>query len=96
MRTMGAGEFKAKCLAVMDDVAASGEPVLITKRGKPVVRLVPSEEASVRKVDVDSIHGALRGFITQTDSGALDDLVNPIFPIEDWDILKEDGLFPPE
>jgi PHD/YefM family antitoxin component YafN of YafNO toxin-antitoxin module len=34
MREMKAGEFKAKCLAVMDEVAATGEPVVITKRGK--------------------------------------------------------------
>ena len=41
MREMKAGEFKAKCLAVMDEVAASGEPVVITKRGKAIARLVP-------------------------------------------------------
>lgn len=40
MRRMKAGEFKAKCLAIMDEVAGSGESVLITKRGKPIVRLV--------------------------------------------------------
>ena len=32
MRTMAAGEFKAKCLAVIDEVNATGEPLLITKR----------------------------------------------------------------
>jgi prevent-host-death family protein len=42
MREMKAGEFKAKCMAVMDEVAATGEPVVITKRGKPVARLVPA------------------------------------------------------
>lgn len=38
---MGAGEFKAKCLAVLDEVADSRREVVITKRGKPVARLVP-------------------------------------------------------
>jgi PHD/YefM family antitoxin component YafN of YafNO toxin-antitoxin module len=33
MKKMPAGEFKARCLAIMDDVNATGEPVLITKRG---------------------------------------------------------------
>lgn len=94
MRTMGAGEFKAKCLAVMDEVAATGEPVLITKRGKPVVRILAPEEALKRKVDVDSIHRALRGLVSVTDNS--DDLIGPIFPVDDWDILKEDGIFPPE
>ena len=36
MKTMSASEFKAKCLKIMDEVAASGEPVTITKNGKPV------------------------------------------------------------
>jgi prevent-host-death family protein len=39
MRTIPAGEFKAKCLALMDEVAATGDEIVITKRGKPVARL---------------------------------------------------------
>jgi prevent-host-death family protein len=38
-RTIPAGEFKAKCLALMDEVAATGDEIVITKRGKPVARL---------------------------------------------------------
>ncbi|MFP6732830.1 MAG: type II toxin-antitoxin system Phd/YefM family antitoxin [Rhodospirillales bacterium] len=41
MKTMSASEFKAKCLKIMDEVAASGEPVTITKNGKPVAQLGP-------------------------------------------------------
>jgi len=41
MRTMPAGQFKAKCLAVMDEVQAKRVPVLVTKNGKPVAKLVP-------------------------------------------------------
>ena len=39
-----AAEFKAKCLQIMDRVAKDGRPVVVTKRGKPVVRIVPVEE----------------------------------------------------
>jgi prevent-host-death family protein len=39
--TMAASEFKAHCLAVLDRVAASGLPLVVTKRGRPVVRVVP-------------------------------------------------------
>ena len=39
MKTMAAGSFKAKCLAVMDEVQAKRETVVITKRGKPVAKL---------------------------------------------------------
>ena len=40
---IGASEFKAKCLRLLDEVAQDGESVVITKRGKPVARLVPVE-----------------------------------------------------
>jgi prevent-host-death family protein len=36
-----AGKFKATCLRLMERVAATGEPIVITKRGKPLARLVP-------------------------------------------------------
>jgi prevent-host-death family protein len=39
MKTMRASDFKARCLAVMDEVAENCEPVLITKNGKPVAEL---------------------------------------------------------
>ena len=45
-RTIKASEFKAKCLALMDEVAASGEEIVITKRGAPVARLVACREKS--------------------------------------------------
>ncbi len=43
MRTMAAGKFKATCLAVMDEVQAKREPVVLTKNGRPVAELVPIE-----------------------------------------------------
>lgn len=39
--TVGAGDFKAKCLQLLDAVAAHRETLIITKRGKPVAKLVP-------------------------------------------------------
>jgi prevent-host-death family protein len=41
MKTIKASEFKARCLALMDEVAATHEAVVITKNGKPVAQLVP-------------------------------------------------------
>ena len=41
-----AGEFKAKCLELMDRVAESGEPIVITKRGKPVAMLTAVRDPS--------------------------------------------------
>jgi prevent-host-death family protein len=44
MKKMPAGEFKARCLRVMEEVKTYRVPVLITKKGKPVAKLVPSDE----------------------------------------------------
>jgi prevent-host-death family protein len=41
MRTIKASEFKAKCLKLMDEVAATGEPLVITKNGRPVAQVGP-------------------------------------------------------
>ncbi|MDE2668657.1 MAG: type II toxin-antitoxin system prevent-host-death family antitoxin [Chloroflexota bacterium] len=46
-RTMKASEFKARCLALMDEVAESGEEIVITKHGKPVAKLAPCEVQSI-------------------------------------------------
>jgi prevent-host-death family protein len=48
-KTIPAGEFKAKCLALLDEVAKRGETLVVTKRGKPVAKLVPfDDQASTR------------------------------------------------
>lgn len=39
--TIGAGDFKARCLKLLDDVANTREPLVITKHGKAVAKLVP-------------------------------------------------------
>lgn len=86
MRTIPAGEFKAKCLAIMDEVNETGEPVLVTKRGKPVARVTPALETAPRKkVDVDSIFGALRGMVTI--SG---DIVSSEHTDDEWDRLFDE------
>ena len=43
-RTIKASEFKAKCLQLMDEVAESGEEIIITKYGRPVSKLIPYKE----------------------------------------------------
>jgi len=41
MKTVKASEFKAKCLQIMDEVAESGNVIVITKNGRPVAQLAP-------------------------------------------------------
>jgi len=44
MHLITASQFKARCLALLDDVALTGEEIVVTKRGKPVSRLVAIDE----------------------------------------------------
>lgn len=43
--TIPAGRFKAQCLALLDEVAATGRQIVVTKHGRPVARVVPLEPA---------------------------------------------------
>jgi len=77
MKTMAAGKFKATCLAVMDEVEKKREPVVITKNGKPVAKLVPIDS----KEDPLAVFYFGKGKI-------VGDIISPIVPLEDWDALK--------
>jgi len=81
-REIGAGEFKARCLAIIDEVSQSGQEVIITKRGKAAAKLVPLPRAENKKPFI----GRLEGIIEIV--GDPDDLIKPVFPEEDWDMLK--------
>ena len=56
-RTIAAGEFKAKCLKLMDEVQSSGEEIVITKHGTPVAKLAPVEQK------LPSLFGCMKGSI---------------------------------
>jgi prevent-host-death family protein len=75
MKTMAAGAFKVHCLKVMDEVQAKRQSVVITKRGKPVAKLVPVEK------EKDDIFGFMKGKMTIR-PGA--DIVSPIISPEEW------------
>lgn len=62
MREIPAGEFKSKCLALLDQVALTRQEIVVTKRGRAVARLVPIEKAP-----------SLRGSVLDAD-----DIVEPI------------------
>ena len=85
MRTMKAGEFKAHCLRVMDEVAASGEEVLITKRGKPVARVSAAQIRPLRDPR-ESIFGSLRHMV----AGEVNDSPASELSNADWDRMFED------
>jgi prevent-host-death family protein len=74
-KTIAAGTFKTRCLAIMDEVQAKREAVVITKLGKPVAKLVPVEK------EKDDIFGFFKGKGTIEIKG---DIVAPVFTPEEW------------
>jgi prevent-host-death family protein len=77
VKTMAAGEFKARCLKVMDHVQSTREPVIITKRGHAVAKLVPPD------LKPEDIFGCMRGEVE-----IVGDILSPAVPLEDWDALR--------
>ena len=55
MRTIAAGKFKDVCLKMLDDVAKTKTPVIITKRGQPIAKLVPYLKPTTRQSLAGSI-----------------------------------------
>lgn len=75
METMPITEFKATCLAVLEEVGKTGRSLVITKRGKPVAQINPPPPP--RK----SAYGCMKGSMIE-----IGDIMAPL-PIEDWGSL---------
>lgn len=80
MKTMAAGNFKAKCLAVIDEVHDRHEEVIITKRGKPMAKLIPIDQKAEKP---DDFFGFMEGWAKITG-----DVLSPVDPAESWDVEK--------
>jgi prevent-host-death family protein len=77
MKTIPAGAFKTNCLAIMDEVKAKRETVVITKHGEPVAKLVPVN------TDTDEIFGFFSGKGSITG-----DVVSPALSPDEWGNLR--------
>jgi prevent-host-death family protein len=85
-KIIAAGEFKAKCLHLLDEVAAQRAPLVITKRGKPVARLVPIDEKPVA-----DIFGCMAGTIQ-----ILGDIVGSPLDESEWGDGDAENIFGPD
>ena len=75
-RTIPAGEFKNRCLALMDEVNETGAEIVITKHGRPVSRLVPAAKSA------PEMWGRYREQVR-----IVGDVVSPAVPAEDWEAV---------
>jgi len=79
MKTMPAGEFKARCLRVMEEVKKYRTPVVITKKGKAVAKLVPPDEPRKSVFGCVADRFTVIGDVERT-------AVFP--PFEEWDMAR--------
>jgi prevent-host-death family protein len=77
MRQITATQFKARCLALMDEVSAGGEVLQITKHGKPVAELRPVAASR-----------AASPFGIGAGGDILGDLITPVLEPSDWGVLQ--------
>jgi prevent-host-death family protein len=73
MKRIAASSFKARCLGLLDEVALTGEEIEVTKRGRPVARVVPVEEPPTLEGSVEFLVGD-------------DELIAPVDA--DWDAAE--------
>jgi prevent-host-death family protein len=78
MKTIPAGEFKARCLRIMEEVRTKRVTVLITKKGRPLAKLVPPDEKNA-----DEVFGRLQGVLEITG-----DVESPVSTPQDWKVLR--------
>lgn len=74
MKSVAVSQFKAHCLAMLDDVARTGETLVVVRRGKPLARVVPTSHTSA-----EHPQGTLSGTVTY-----LGDLIEPAVPRSAW------------
>jgi prevent-host-death family protein len=78
MKSIAITEFKAQCLSLLEDVSRTGEPLEITKRGKPLARVVPSAGGKAKYPQ-----SSLAGTVT-----ILGDVINPVLPSRAWNAVR--------
>jgi len=75
MKTLAAAKFKAQCLALIDNIAQNHESIIVTKHGKPLVKVIPFDE------NKDINKKPLKGVATY-----IGDIISPID--EEWEAAK--------
>ena len=79
---MSATEFKARCLALLDEVAATGEVITVLKHGKPVAQLMPAVPRATGSPQ-DDLAGSVE---------FLGDVIEPVLEPEAWEAESGDDV----
>jgi len=80
MQEIAISEFKAKCLALLERVEKTKQPIRITRHGKPVAEVVPAAPM----VDRAALMGSMRNSIK-----ILGDIISPASDEDEWEALRD-------
>jgi prevent-host-death family protein len=80
MQEIAISKFKATCLAVLERVRKTGEPVLVTRFGQPVARIEPPSSQPAKRIKLGGMAGTMR---------IQGDIVGPISDISDWEAAQD-------
>ena len=77
--TISISEFKATCLAVLDRVKRTGQPILVTRRGEPIAQVIPPLPAERSKTWLGCMAGRAR---------IRGDVISPATEASEWEALR--------
>ena len=80
MKEIAISEFKAKCLALLDQVQKTKKPILVTRFGKPIAEVIPPSSAAAPAHWMGSMKDRIQ---------ILGDIVSPANEESDWEVLKD-------
>jgi prevent-host-death family protein len=80
MREIAISEFKAKCLALLDQVQKTKQPLCVTRFGKPIAEIVPASPPPSRTDWIGSMKDTIE---------ILGDIVSPANDEDEWEVLRD-------
>ena len=80
MQEIAISKFKATCLAVLEHVRKTGEPIVVTRFGHPIARIEPPTAQPARRIRLGAMAGTAK---------ILGDIVGPISDISDWEAAQD-------
>jgi prevent-host-death family protein len=80
MQEIAISEFKAKCLAILEQVEKTKTPIRITRHGKPVAEVIPSKPVMDRAAWIGSMKDSME---------ILGDIISPATDEDEWEVLRD-------
>lgn len=80
MEEIPISEFKAKCLALLEQVRKTKKPIRITRHGKPIAEVIPPSPVQDRSAWIGSLEGSMK---------FLGDIISPANEEDEWEALRD-------